>query len=172
MTAHTHSSDTSATPAAFRAPMRSRDDSVPEGAAVERALAEGVCGIGGRLAPAPSTLEEAVRAADATHGERLARRLERFAAAPDGVFVWTRDVDGMFRLGQLTGPWRYDSDPAAAAVDLVHVRPCRWLPAPIDDADVPAEVRASFARGGRNWQTIRAPGAAPVTAALWTAHAT
>ncbi len=161
-----------ATPAAFRAPMRSRDDSVPAGAAVERALTAGLCGVGGRLSTAPATLEAAIRAADATHGERLARRLERFTAVPDGAFVWTRDADDVFWLGRLARPWRYDADPAAAAVDLVHVRPCWWLPAPIDEADVPAEVRASFSRGGRNWQTIRAPGAAPATAALWVARLT
>ncbi|MGV9192755.1 GAF domain-containing protein [Microbacterium sp. MC2] len=159
-----------ATPAAFRAPMRSRDDAVPAGGAVERALTDGLCGLGGRLDTPPANLDAAVRAVDANYGERAARRLERFAAAPDGAFVWTRDVDGVFWLGRLAGTWRYDADPAAVAVDLVHVRPCRWLPTPVDDAEVPSEVQASFARGGRNWQTIRAPGAAAATAAVWAAR--
>lgn len=156
--------------AVYRAPMRSRDDDVPEGDAVERALTHGLCGIGGRLDPAPVSLVAALRAADRAHGERLARRIERFAAAPEGAFVWTRDGAGALWLGRLTGRWRYDSEADAEAVDLVHVRACDWLDAPIDDRSVPAEVRASFGRGGRNWQAIRAPGAVPATAALWAQY--
>lgn len=135
--------------------MRSRDDRVPPGGAVERALALGLCGIGGRLDAPPPALSEALAAVDARFDERTARRLERFAAAPDGVFVWTRDVDGLAWLGRLTGPWHYDAAAEASAVDLVHVRPCAWLPAPVPESRVPAAVRATFARGGRNWQRIR-----------------
>ena len=40
----------------------------------------------------------------------------------------------------------------AAAVDLVHVRECRWLATPLMERDVPAAVVATFSRGGRNFQ--------------------
>ena len=49
---------------------------------------------GGRLDAVPATLVAAVEAVAAAHDERTAARLERFAAVPDGSFVWTRDGDG------------------------------------------------------------------------------
>lgn len=136
--------------------MRSRDDAVDAAAAVGRALAIGVCGIGGRQAPPPATLVAALRREDAERGERSARRLERFAAAPLGATVWTRDGDGLYWRGRLAGPWRYDDRAGAAEVDLVHVRACDWEPAAVPMPEVPPAVRAAFDRGGRNWQRIRA----------------
>ncbi|WP_374460898.1 GAF domain-containing protein [Microbacterium sp.] len=154
-------------PIAYRAPMRSRDDTVAPGVAVERALAGGVCGMGGRLDNPPRSLTAALAAVDARHGERAARRLERFAALPTGTLVWTRDVDGYFWLGTLTGPWRYDDDPAAVAADLVHVRDCTWSSRPVAPSDVPQGVTATFARGGRNGQRIRTAEVGEQSAALW-----
>lgn len=151
----------------YRAPMRSRDDSIRTGLAVERALRLGVCGVGGRLDDRPESLDIALVAVDARHGERMARRLERFAAVPDGGFVWTCDVDGLFHLGRISGPWRYDASPAASACDLVHVRPCDWLAEPVAAQLVPAGVLHTFARGGRNWQRIHADGVESDTAAFW-----
>ncbi|QEW00118.1 GAF domain-containing protein [Microbacterium caowuchunii] len=151
----------------YRAPMRSRRDDVPPGAAVERALTAGLCGFGGALGTVPATAAEAARLAAVRYDERLARRIERFAAVPDAAYVWTRDEDGLFWLGRLTGGWRYDASPPAEAVDLVHVRPCHWTAAPVDPAALPAAVRATFARGGRNWQEIHDPEVSALSAALW-----
>ncbi|MDF2509540.1 MAG: hypothetical protein K0Q52_3399 [Microbacterium sp.] len=154
-------------PPVYRAPMRSRDVRVPDGAAAERALAMGVCGVGGIVDAPPASLEQALVAVDAAHGERMARRLERFAAAPDGALVWTRDADGLLWLGMLDGAWRYDAAAAARDVDLVHVRPCRWLAAPIPPVDVPSAVHATFARGGRNWQRIHDADVSEESMSLW-----
>jgi hypothetical protein len=123
----------------FRAPMRSRSDAVDAAATIDRALRIGVVGFG-RL-PDP-------------HDERLAQRVDRFAAAPDNSFVWTRDSAGLYRLGQITGPYRFDDQTDALATDLVHIRPCRWLDPPRPESEVPAAVSATFARGGRNFQQI------------------
>ncbi|MFS0911562.1 GAF domain-containing protein [Microbacterium sp. 179-I 3D2 NHS] len=150
--------------------MRSRDDTVPAAAAVERALSLGVCGMGGRLSRPPTSLTDALVAVDALFGESFARRLERFVAVAPGAFVWTRDADGLGWLGRLTGPWRYDAASDAVAADLVHVRPCDWLLTPIPPGELPRPVAESFARGGRNWQQIRAEGAAHDSAALWARH--
>ena len=114
--------------------MRSRRDDVDWGAAVERALAIGVVGMG-----------------EPTE-ERAAARLEPFAAAPGDSIVWTRSADGEYFAGRITGPARRDGSPEAAEVDLVHVRPCAWQPAPVDV--VPPAVLHTFGRGGRNWQQI------------------
>lgn len=140
----------------YRAPMRSRRDDIAPGAAVERALRLGICGVGGRLTEPPADLDEAVRAVARAHDERVARRLARFADAPDGSHVWTRDAEGWHWHGVLDGPWRHDDDPAAFEVDLVHVRPCRWDDEPTAEDRVPAAVLETFARGGRNWQRIHA----------------
>lgn len=148
----------------FRAPMRSHDDRVPAGAAVARGLELGLCGLGGRLPHAPGSLEEAVAAAGDVHDDRLARRVRRFADAPAGAFVWTR-TDEDYSLGRLRGPWRYDETAGAEAADLVHVRDCEWRP--VDLPLVPAGVRATFARGGRNWQRIRSTDAFRATERLW-----
>jgi hypothetical protein len=136
--------------------MRSRLDSVDPAAAFERALRCGVCGIGGRLDAVPTTLSDALRLTDETYGDRVARRLERFAAVPDGSRVWTRGPDGMFRLGTLTGRWRYDADPAAYEADLVNVRDCGWDDDPLPEHRTPPAVVATYRRGGRNFQRIRA----------------
>ncbi|GAA4691794.1 GAF domain-containing protein [Nocardioides nanhaiensis] len=141
--------------AVHRAPMRSRDDAVDPELALERAFALGVVGMGGRLAVPPASLAEAL-AELSESDERAARRLERFAALPVGDQVWTRDADGRYRSGVLTGEWRYDVDPRAHEADLVHVRATRWDPESLDEAGVPPAVVATFARGGRNLQRIRA----------------
>ena len=62
----------------------------------------------------------------------------------------------MFRSGTLTGPWRYDADPAAYEADLVNVRDCDWADDPRPEHRVPAAVAATYRRGGRNFQRIRA----------------
>jgi hypothetical protein len=140
----------------YRAPMRSRLDSVDVSGAVERALDRGVVGVGGRLATPPGGLADALARVSDEHDERVALRLERFASVTDGAEMWTRDPAGLFRRGELAGPWRYDADPAAYVADLTHVRPCAWDPAALAEHEVPAAVAASFRRGGRNFQRIRA----------------
>ena len=132
----------------YRAPLRSRRDDVDHAAAVDRALRRGVVGVG-----------------EPTDG-RAERRLERFAAAPDGSFVWTRHpAAGTAHLGRMTGPVR--TDPDGDAVDLVHVRDCDWLAEPVDAALVPAAVAQTFARGGRNLQQIHPGDVEARTAAVW-----
>ncbi len=146
----------------YRAPMRSRDDRVPDGVAVERARTLGVVGMGRRLGSGNTGGGAAEL--------RLERRIERFAAASDGAAVWTRDADGLWWLGRLAGARFDDRSADARRVDLVHVRPCAWLPDPIDDAEVPVAVRRAFARGGRNWQRINAPDVAAATDRIWSAR--
>ena len=140
----------------FRAPLRSRLDSVDPGLALDRAFTLGLCGVGGRLAAAPRSREDGLARTADEYGEQVARRLERFMAVPDGSVVWTRDGHGMFRRGMLTGPWRYDADPAAYDADLVNVRDCAWDDDPLPEHRVPAAVAATYRRGGRNFQRIRA----------------
>lgn len=135
--------------------MRSRNHTVDHAAAVTWALANDVCGVGGRLRQDAGELEHAVDLVARAHDERVAERLRRFAELPDGTFVWTRTPDGPLRLGRLTGPWTQDRSPEAYAHDLTHARSCTWHPEPVEDDQAPAAVRQTFARGGRNLQRIR-----------------
>jgi hypothetical protein len=144
--------------ATYRAPMPSRRDDADPTLALTRALELGLVGMGGVLPSAPATLAEALAELSETYDERLAGRVERFAALPDGEVVWTRDPDGRYRRGTIVGPWRYDDDPAAINADLVHVRDARWDDEGLEEHDAPAAVVASFGRGGHNFQRIRAAG--------------
>jgi hypothetical protein len=139
--------------AVYRAPMRSRDDDVDVAATIARARARSVCGFGERGVAA----------------EKLDGRIGRFAAAPDGSFVWTRDPDGLFWLGRLEGTYRCDTSTAATEVDLVHVRPCRWLREPLLEPQVPAAVLATYRRGGRNFQQTHDPEVGAQSLRLWEA---
>lgn len=128
--------------------MRSRRNDIDHGLAVERALRLGLVGFGRIDVPQ--------------------RRVDRFAAVPDGSFVWTRDEDGLFWLGRVDGPYFYDVD--GEDVDLVHVRPCRWQDAPLVETRCPAAVLATFARGGRNFQQIHDAHVGAESMRVWTSQ--
>lgn len=151
----------------YRARMRARDRDASPGAGAQFGVAHGVVGIGDRLRRAPRSLDAAVAAAGREHGAKAARMLERFAALPDGVFVWTRDGDGAYHLGRVAGPWRYDDSAAAREVGIHHVRPATWLERRFAEDEVPPAVAATFARGGRNLQRTHDARAEERTAALW-----
>jgi hypothetical protein len=143
--------------AVYRAPMRSRNDAIAPQATIDRARRLGLCGFG----------QSVSRSAEQ---ERLARRVTRFAELDDGSFVWTRDTDGWFWLGRISGPYFYDADKTAAAVDLVHVRPCEWLSVPTLEQEVPLAVIATFRRGGRNFQKIHHRSIDKETQRIWDAR--
>lgn len=148
----------------YRAPHRSRRDDVDDLASADRAVRLGLVGVGGRLAAPPDGPDDAVRCTDREHDERMARRLERFIAVPDGSFAWTR-VGEQHHLGRIAGPWRYDDAAEAVELDLVHVRPCPWVAVP--SGRVPGGVLATFGRGGRNFQRIHSDSAERGSAQLW-----
>lgn len=128
--------------------MRSRDDGIDPQLAVDRALRLGVVGFGRIDVPQ--------------------RRVDRFAAVPDGSFVWTRDEDGLFWLGRVDGPYTYDAD--GEDVDLVHIRPCRWRSSPLVESRCPTAVLATYDRGGRNFQQIHDARVGADTLRVWTSQ--
>jgi hypothetical protein len=153
----------------YRAPMRARDRDLRAGAGAEHGLTRGLVGIGGALEAVPATLEEAVEAAVVAHGPKAGRLLRRFAELPTGSFVWTRDGSGLYHLGRVRGPWRYDASRAAGEVGIHHVRAAAWLDRPFGPQEVPVAVAATFARGGRNFQRTHDAAAERRTAKLWEA---
>ncbi|MFW0149010.1 GAF domain-containing protein [Mycobacterium sp. smrl_JER01] len=128
--------------------MRSRRDDIDPQSTLDRALALGLCGFGRH-----------------GHGDRIDRRVERFAEVAAGSLVWTRDEDGLYRLGRIVGPYLYDA--AGGDVDLVHVRACRWLAAPITESRCPPAVLQAFSRGGRNFQQIHDARVGAQSLQLW-----
>jgi hypothetical protein len=153
----------------YRAPMRARDRDLPEGAGAGYGLEHGLVGTGDALETVPAGLEQAIAAAQAQHGDKAGRMLERFADLPEGTFIWTQGPGGAFHLGRITGPWRYDDSAGARRVGIHHVRPVTWVDRPIGDREVPAAVAHTFARGGRNFQRTHDQEAERETAALWEA---
>jgi hypothetical protein len=93
--------------------------------------------------------------------------LARFTELPEGTFVWTRAGDGAYHLGRIAGPYRRDASAAAREVGIVHVRPATWLDRPFGEDEVPADVAATFARGGRNLQRTHSEHAERRTGELW-----
>jgi hypothetical protein len=136
-------------PPIFRAPMRARDRDLPAGAGADHGVRHGLVGTGSDDTP------------------KGARMLDRFAALPEGTFVWTRTSDGFYRLGRITGPWRRDDSAAARRTGIHNVRAANWLDRPIGEDEVPAAVAETFARGGRNLQRIHGVRAEEATLALW-----
>jgi hypothetical protein len=126
----------------FRAPMRARDRDLPPGRGARYGLEHGLVGIGG--------------ATD--------RQVQRFADVPEGSFVWTRDEDGMYWLGRITGPCRTHAENPAG---LRHVRSATWAERPFGPDEAPPGVVATFARGGRNFQRTHDEDAERLTASLW-----
>jgi hypothetical protein len=131
----------------FRAPMRARGHDAPPGAGAARGLALGIVGI----------------------GDTAETRIRRFAAVPDGAFVWTRDTDGMYWLGRLSGPVHPAGGAAHEEAGLTHVRATDWLDRPFGEDEVPAAVAATFARGGRNFQRTHGDAVERRTAEIWSA---
>jgi hypothetical protein len=134
--------------------MRSRTHEAPAGAGATWGVGHGVVGTGERLPAFPASLAEAVSMTSTVYGERAGRSLLRFAGVPVGAFVWTRELDGTLRVGEITGDWRYVECDGAAAVGIHHVRPCRWSGKGFTTETAPAAVAATLKRGGRSFQRI------------------
>jgi hypothetical protein len=137
----------------YRAPMRARGrDDVPAGMGARRGIAAGFVGVG---------------VGEATEDERAARRLRLFASLPIGTSVWTRTLDGTFRLGRIRGPLAVADPETRSATGLQHVRTAEWRPERFTLLTVPPAVAATFARGGRNLQRIHDADAERESAAWW-----
>jgi hypothetical protein len=147
--------------------MRSRVRDVPAGAGADFGVAHGLVGIGEALDGCPQSLPDAILAVTQVHGEKAGRMVARFADLPDGTFVWTRQLDGAYRLGRIRGTWRYEDSAAAREVGIHQVRPTVWSPRRFGDDDVPAAVARTFARGGRNLQRTHDEAAERQTLDTW-----
>jgi hypothetical protein len=77
-----------------------------------------------------------------TTGAQLARVLAE--EVQEGDLVWTRTTLGEYFLGQIVGPWRYDTSDDSKKYDLYNLRPTKWLKEGFRDYEVPGAVVRSF----------------------------
>lgn len=101
-------------------------------------------------------------------GKRAVDTIRRIGEqAQDGEFAWTRDTHGKYWLGQINGPYRYDSSREAFEVDIHQTRPTRWIRKPLNDLEVPGAVIQSFIGTGSSFSRIWDEGARKITPYLW-----
>lgn len=156
----------------FRAPMRARSLELDRFEGARDGIERGLVGIGEPLRELPETLEQAVEATAREHNEKSGRMLRRFAELPSGTLVWTQTASTTFRLGKITGPWRYDCSRAARRTGIRNVRPAAWVETVFDEHTAPAAVVFTFGRGGRNLQAVSDPDAVKFSNRLWRQAAT
>ena len=151
----------------YRAPMRARSVDAGSYPGARFGVANSLTGTGEPLSRAPVDLEEALVLSEEEHGAKSARMLERFAGLQDGTLVWTRTAEDEFRLGSLTGGWRYDESSEALRIGICQVRPTRWISDIFSHLTAPDAVGHTFSRGGRNFQRIRDPDTEERSSSLW-----
>lgn len=64
-----------------------------------------------------------------------------------GDLCWTRDHNGSYYLGEVTGPWKYEGGSEHRNADIVNLRDCQWVEVGSPDA-VPGKVIDSLNVGG------------------------
>ena len=154
-------------PVIYRAPLRSGNPDVDHAEQVAYALKKGVVGPGwGLRPPPPRSPDRAV--------ERLRRiskagadAVRRFAYAPTGSLVWSRDLTGRYLLGKLVSEWQYDASPQAAKVDLENQRRVAWAPRTVLDDEVPAAVVRQWSGRSTSFHRIHGEGAQKLSARLY-----
>ncbi|OAN62427.1 hypothetical protein A8B79_02430 [Balneola sp. EhC07] len=60
---------------------------------------------------------------------------------------WSRDLNGIYYLGRITGEWQYINEEINRKADIVNVRPIEWVRVGENDS-VPGTIVNRFIRGG------------------------
>jgi hypothetical protein len=166
--------DTNSAPTIWRTKLRSLKPGVNHVEQVAHNLDDGIVGIGWGLEDLPSRtpLDQVLAALEAKDepgwGRRAMWTVRRFGRdAQVGDFVWTRDLAGRFRLGQLAGPYRYVNNAKAKRTDTHQVRRCGWARRPLGDLEVPGGIIRAFSGTSTSFERIHDEGARRYTAWLW-----
>ncbi|MGH2853637.1 MAG: hypothetical protein ACRDLF_05540 [Solirubrobacteraceae bacterium] len=122
--------------------------------------------------PTGTSLAEVVAAIHATElpgwGRRAASTVRLFGEeAAVGDFVWTRDLEGRFRLGRIAGGYRYENSAKAEAMDIHQVRKTDWADQPLGDLEVPVAIIRAFSGTSTSFSRMWDPGARLYTRWLW-----
>lgn len=122
------------------------------------------------MSAVPASIEEATVLAASQIDYKTSRMISNLASVPTGSFVWTQMAAEEYRLGRLSGPWRYENTRDAEKVGIFHVRPTGWLSRGFTPSETPPAVLDAFSRGGRNFQQIRHPSAGTMTRELFEVY--
>ncbi len=101
-------------PTIWRTKLRSLKPGVDHQDQVAHNFDDGIVGIGWGIEALPdgASLKEVLAAIDSQPGwtKDAVHTVRRFGEdAEIGDYIWTRDLHGRFRLGRITGPYRYEN---------------------------------------------------------------
>ena len=144
-------------PTLWRVKMRSSLPRVDHRAALRRCRDKGIVGLGWYLDGERSSgnadrIVTAIRTSPLDgYGPRAANVVRMIACdAQEGDVVWTRDLDGRYWVGRITGPFRYGGSKAAWSHDLHQTRPVAWAPRTLDELETPGDVIRAFTGIGQS----------------------
>lgn len=165
-------SDVIPVPTIWRTKLRSLKPGVDHQEQVDHNFDDGIVGIGwgieGLLDGA--SLDDVLAAIDAEPDwtKDAVHTVRRFGKdAQIGDYIWTRDLHGRFRLGRITGPYRYENTEFAKRTDTHQVRDCEWADQPLSDLEVPGAVIRGFVGTSTSFSRMWDKGARTYTAWLW-----
>ncbi len=158
----------------WRTKLRSGRDDVDSDEQEKYCFSKGRIGVGWAFEEWESRLDfdELFRRVEAVEqrgwGRRAALTINRFAnEAQENDLIWVRDRDGLFRVCQLRGEWRFDNSRAARKVDIHQVRSVVWAEDPFTSLEVPGAVVRAFAGRQSSFQRIRDEDARAYSVELW-----
>lgn len=161
-------------PIIWRTKLRSKKDGVDHAKQVAYCIDGKRVGIGWGIEELPSgtslkKVVDAIRAnGDPGWGAQAASTVRLFGEeAAIGDFIWTRDLEGRFRLARIAGRYRYDNSAKAKEVDTHQVRKADWAPKPLGDLEVPGAIIRAFSGTSTSFSRIWNKGARIYTAWIW-----
>jgi hypothetical protein len=164
--------DIASPPTIWRTKLRSLKPGVHHQEQVDHNFDDGIVGIGWGIEGLPdgASLGDVLAAIDAESDwtKDAVHTVRRFGEdAEIGDYIWTRDLHGRFRLGRITGPYRYENTELAKRTDTHQVRDCEWADQPLGDLEVPGAVIRGFAGTSTSFSRMWDEGARIYTAWLW-----
>jgi hypothetical protein len=156
----------------WRTKLRSLKPGVDHQEQVDHNFDDGIVGIGWGIEELPdgASLDDVLAAIDAEPDwtKAAVHTVRRFGKdAEIGDYIWTRDLHGRFRLGRITGPYRYENSELAKRTDTHQVRDCDWANQPLSDLEVPGAVIRGFVGTSMSFSRMWDEGARTYTAWLW-----
>jgi hypothetical protein len=82
-------------------------------------------------------------------------------------FIWTRDLEGRFRLAQIASDYRYDNSAKARETDTHQVRKAKWAKRPLGDLEVPGAIIRAFSGTSTSFSRMWNTGARIYTVWIW-----
>lgn len=159
-------------PTIWRTKLRSLKPGVDHQEQVDHNFDDGIVGIGWGIEALPdgASIKDVLAAIGSQPGwtKDAVHTVRRFGEdAEIGDYIWTRDLHGRFRLGRITGPYRYENTELAKRTDTHQVRDCEWANQPLSDLEVPGAVIRGFVGTSTSFSRMWDEGARIYTAWLW-----